>query len=146
MSMSEFLRPVHDGKEPRFMYHTDGRAPQANQIFVFGSNLAGRHGAGAALFARRFRGAEPGISVGLTGRAYAIPTKSERINPLSLDIIRQHVERFVTFAGGHPELNFYVTRIGCGLAGYKDEQIAPMFIYAPSNCSFAKEWRLFLEH
>lgn len=146
MSMQEFLRPVYSGDGPRFMYHTDGRAPNANQIFVFGSNLAGRHGAGAAAFAKRFRGAELGVGIGLTGRSYAIPTKDDRIRPLTLDQIHMHVTVFVAFAQFHPNMEFFVTRVGCGLAGYTDEQIAPMFINAPSNCAFAKEWRLFLEH
>jgi len=114
-----------------------------NAIFVFGSNLAGRHGAGAALFARDCHGAEYGRGVGLQGYSYAIPTKDERLRTLPLDVIRTHVEWFIHFARFcHPELTFNVTRIGCGLAGYTDAQIAPMFAAAPANCVLPEGWRL----
>lgn len=103
-------------------------------IFVFGSNLAGRHGAGAALYAKHHYGAINGQGEGPQGRSYAIPTKDARLRPLPLVRIREGVERFLVFAAEHPELRFYVTPIGCGLAGYKPEQIAPMFNDAPTNC------------
>lgn len=109
-------------------------------IFVFGSNLAGRHGKGAALTAKIDFGAEYGVGVGRTGDAYAIPTKGYRLEILALDIIQTHVNTFIDYAREHPELEFFVTRIGCGLAGYKDWQIAPMFYHAPKNCKLPKEW------
>ena len=104
-------------------------------IFVFGSNLAGRHGAGAALFARNNYGALYGQGVGRQGNSYAIPTKDYRINTLPLETIQGYVNEFLLYARNHPELDFQVTRIGCGLANYNDAQIAPMFTNAPSNCS-----------
>lgn len=104
-----------------------------NSIFVFGSNLAGRHGKGAARDARIYFGAEPGVGVGLTGQCYAIPTKDRNLRTLSLKAIDQHVRRFRAYAAGNPNLTFYVTPIGCGLAGYEPDQIAPMFAYSPSN-------------
>ena len=109
-------------------------------IFVFGSNLAGRHGAGAALFARNNYGALYGQGVGRQGNSYAIPTKDYRINTLPLETIQGYVNEFLLYARNHPELDFRVTRIGCGLAGYNDAQIAPMFTNAPSNCSLPEGW------
>lgn len=102
-------------------------------IFVFGSNLAGRHGKGAALAARRQYGAEYGVGVGLTGDAYAIPTKSATLTTLPLAHIAGHVDDFLAYARAHPELTFNVTRVGCGLAGYTDAQIAPLFAGAPAS-------------
>ena len=110
-------------------------------IFVFGSNLAGRHGKGAALCAYHEYGAEMGVGMGRTGNAYAIPTKNERIRTLSLRQINFYVGRFLDYARNNPGLQFYVTRIGCGLAGYTDEQIAPMFEGAPDNCHLPQQWK-----
>ena len=124
-------------------FHSDGTLPSDNSIFVFGSNLAGVHGAGAAAAALIY-GAEWGKGVGLFGKTYAIPTKDENIKTMRLDVIRPYIEEFVQFTKTHPELHFFVTRIGCGLAGYTDEQIAPLFKGAV-NCSFAQEWRPYIE-
>lgn len=110
-------------------------------IFVFGSNLAGFHGAGAAAHAVREHGAVPGIGSGFQGSAYAIPTKDENIHSLSLTEISEHVRVFVDFARANPNLGFHVTRIGCGLAGYHDRQIAPFFFGAPDNCILPEGWR-----
>lgn len=116
-----------------------------NKIFVFGSNLAGRHGAGAALYARQHHGAIYGLGTGRQGQSYAIPTKDYLIQTLPLIDIQSWVNRFVRYAELHPELVFEVTRIGCGLAGYKDHQIAPMFAGAPENCELPAGWREFIE-
>ncbi len=97
------------------------------EIFVFGSNLAGRHGKGAALYARQHHGAIYGKGIGLQGNSYAIPTKDYSIKTLPLATIEKHVEDFIAFACKNNNLKFIVTPIGCGLAGYKYEQIAPMF-------------------
>ena len=110
-------------------------------IFVFGSNLAGRHGKGAALFARTHHGAIYGQGYGRQGDSFAIPTKGDHLQVLELRHIQGYVDRFLKYARGHPELTFNVTRIGCGLAGYTDAQIAPMFKDAPSNCNLPEEWR-----
>lgn len=107
---------------------------------MFGSNLAGRHGKGAALHARKFYGAEYGQGLGLTGNAYAIATKDHNLKPLPLNNIKVLVDVFLLFAESHPEMRFIVTRIGCGLAGYTNEQIAPMFKNAPKNCILDQEW------
>ena len=111
------------------------------RIFVFGSNLAGRHGKGAALYARTHYGAEYGVGRGKTGCSYAIPTKDEQLRVLPLSLIQQYVEHFIEYANQHQEHTFQVTRIGCGLAGYQDHQIAPMFKGAPSNCDLPEEWK-----
>ncbi len=113
-------------------------------IFVFGSNLAGRHGKGAALDARRFHGAVYGQAHGLQGASYGIPTKDQRLNTLPLFDIETYVNRFKFYATEHPEYTFNVTRIGCGLAGYKDHQIAPMFKGVPKNVNLPKEWEPYL--
>lgn len=126
-------------------FHQDGIVPENGNIFVFGSNLAGRHGKGAAFVARQKFGAKYGVGKGRTGMSYAIPTKNERLCSIGLPDIRRFVGEFLDYARNTPNLTFYVTRVGCGLAGYSDTSIAPMFKGAPDNCSFAEEWRAFLE-
>lgn len=98
---------------------------EANEIFVFGSNLSGMHGGGAARVAHKSFGAEWGVGVGLTGRSYAIPTMQGGV-----DTIRPYVDEFIEFAKQHSELTFLVTRIGCGIAGFKDLDIAHLFAAA----------------
>jgi hypothetical protein len=109
-------------------------------IFVFGSNLAGRHGKGAAAYAKRNCGAIYGQGEGLQGSSYALPTKDYFVKTLPLPKIQKHINTFLEFARAHPELTFQVTNVGCGLAGYTAMQIAPMFKGAPSNCLFSKEF------
>ena len=94
----------------------------ANEIFVFGSNLDGHHYGGAARIANEKFGAIFGQGVGLQGQSYAIPTMQ-----VGVETIRPYVDEFIEFAKQHPELIFYVTRIGCGIAGFKDSEIAPLF-------------------
>lgn len=105
----------------------------APAIFVFGSNLAGRHGKGAALYARRHRGAIYGRGSGPQGNSYAIPTKDARLATLPLATIAAYVAEFIDFARAHAELRFQLTPIGCGLAGYSAADIAPLFVRAPAN-------------
>ena len=96
-----------------------------DEVFVFGSNLAGQHGGGAARIAYETFGAEWGVGVGLTGQSYAIPTMQGGV-----ETIKPYVDEFIAFAKAHQELFFYVTRIGCGIAGYRDRDIAPLFAEA----------------
>ncbi len=114
-------------------------------IFVFGSNLAGRHGAGSAKKAAQSHGAIYGQGIGLQGNSYAIPTKDEHLHSMSLPEIKEHVKEFLEFAAMsldlHPDWKFDIVKIGCGLAGYKEEQIAPMFKGAPNNCILPLGWR-----
>lgn len=102
-------------------------------VFTFGSNLRGAHGKGAAQVAALQFGAQYGVGEGLTGRAYALPTKDQRIQTLPLAAIAGHVGRFLRFAATRPDLRFVVTEVGCGLAGYAPEDIAPMFAAAGPN-------------
>jgi hypothetical protein len=113
------------------------------RIFVFGSNLAGRHGKGAALAAVREHGAEYGVGEGRTGNAYAVPTKDGRLKTRTLNSIKASVDAFLVYASGHPDLTFQVTALGTGLAGYRHAQIAPMFKEAPINCDLPAEWHRF---
>lgn len=113
-------------------------------IFVFGSNLAGIHGAGAARDAHLNHGAVMGIGEGRTGNAYALPTKDWHIQSLSLREIAVHARRFILYANRNPTEQFFVTRIGCGLAGFKDADIAPLFRGVPFNCVMPIEWRVHL--
>lgn len=94
----------------------------SKEIFVFGSNLAGAHSGGAARQAFQKFGAEWGIGVGLQGNSYAIPTMQGGI-----ETIKPFVDNFIDFALHHQDLTFYVTKIGCGIAGFKEEEIAPLF-------------------
>lgn len=93
-----------------------------NEIFVFGSNLAGMHGGGAARVAYNKFGAIWGQGVGLQGQSYGIPTMHGGVVR-----IQPYVDEFIIFAEEHPEMHFLVTRVGCGIAGFKDEEIAPLF-------------------
>ena len=96
-----------------------------NEIFVFGSNLAGIHAGGAARMAYEKFGAEWGNGAGLQGQSYAIPTMQGGI-----ETIKPYVDEFIKFAREHKELHFFVTPIGCGIAGFEPEDIAPLFAEA----------------
>lgn len=104
-----------------------------NEIFVFGSNEAGIHGAGAAKLAFDRFGAVWGIGVGHQGKTYAIPTKDSKIRTLDLVSIADYVADFLDFADEHQNFKFLVTKIGCGLASYKEFDISPLFKNAIYN-------------
>ena len=95
---------------------------KTNEIFVFGSNLAGAHGGGAARLAYDRFGAVWGQGVGLQGQSYGIPTMHGGV-----DVVKPYVDEFIAFAKQHPEMKFFVTKIGCGIAGFATEEIAPLF-------------------
>lgn len=112
-------------------------------IFVFGSNLSGIHGAGAARYAAVHKGAEYGVGEGLTGSSYALPTKGLNISFMDLKDIQVHVKKFIDYAFKHRNLEFQVTMVGCGLSGFHNHEIAPLFApaaYFESNCYFDKLW------
>ena len=100
---------------------------QPGEIFVFGSNLAGAHAGGAARIAYNNFGAIWGQGVGLQGQSYGIPTMQGGV-----ETVRPYVDEFIQFAKDHPELTFLVTRIGCGIAGFTDAEMAPLFEKAHS--------------
>ncbi|MBT9467104.1 hypothetical protein [Hydrogenophaga sp.] len=127
-------------------FHTDGAQPSPGQIFVFGSNLSGIHAGGAARAAHLNYGAEWGVGEGRTGECYALPTvQAGLIGPLALDAVQLTVGMFLHHAATHPEDTFLVTRVGCGIAGHADEEIAPLFRDAPLNCSLPDTWREFVD-
>lgn len=114
-----------------------------NEVFVFGSNLAGMHGGGAARAALEYFGAKLGQGVGMQGQSYAIPTMQGEV-----ETIRPYVEDFIAFARQHPERHFLVTRIGCGIAGFTAGEIAPLFAAAAKveNISLPADFWRVLEH
>lgn len=119
---------IFNGKERP--HYTPGRLSSLldDEVFVFGSNLHGMHGGGAARAAYEKFGAVWGVGVGLQGQSYAIPTMQGGV-----ETIRPYVDDFIAFARTHSSLFFYVTRIGCGIAGFRDEEIAPLFATALSQ-------------
>lgn len=130
----------------KYNYHLNDFTPyHGRSVFVFGSNEAGIHGKGAAKYAKENLGAEIGVGFGFTGRCFALPTKNKRIQSLPIDIIELYVHSFLRESEFYDDLVFFVTRIGCGLAGYTDAEIAPLFVGAPENCMFPIEWKEYLE-
>ena len=115
---------------------------EKDEVFVFGSNERGIHGAGAAKFAVAHCGAILRQGAGRQGNSYAIPTCSMPGKPLPLDEIRMYVNAFLTYVefGAIANEKFFLTRIGCGFAGYSDKDIAPMFKDAPKNVRRPEGW------
>ena len=113
-----------------------------NEVFVFGSNIRGQHLGGAARVAFDKFGAVWGQGVGLQGQSYAIPTMEGGV-----DYVAGYVDEFILFAKAHPELFFWVTRIGCGIAGFREEEIAPLFEAASDldNVALPESFRTILE-
>lgn len=124
------------------IFHPDNIIPTGDWVWVFGSNLGGRHGKGAGKVAHVNFHAEYGVGYGLTGNAYAIPTKDKHLVVLPLETIAQNIDEFCHFAKSCPEKRFFINRVGCGLDGFFDHQIAPLFErgFALQNCSFPEEW------
>lgn len=110
-------------------------------VFVFGSNLAGRHGKGSALEAVMNHGAIYGQGWGRQGNSYAIPTKDYNLKRLPLPMIEVFVREFIRYARANPSETFKVVAIGCGLAGYKPKDIAPLFDRSPNNVSLPYEFQ-----
>ena len=126
------MNPVFDRLAPKCIAELAEGA-----VFVFGSNLQGMHAGGAARFAYERFGAEWGNGVGPQGRCYAIPTMH---GPVAA--IKPYVDDFIEYAGQHPASRFLLTRIGCGIAGFTDEEMAPLFRPALElpNVYFPEEW------
>lgn len=123
-------------------YYTNRETPdhinvlKENEVFVFGSNAQGHHGGGAARTAMEKFGAQWGVGEGMQGQCYAIPTME------GIENMRAAIERFCQYAKEHPEKRFLVTRVGCGIAGYKDSDVAPLFQEAVSieNISLPRDF------
>ena len=127
-----------------YNFHVDFSLPsKTNSVFVFGSNLLGHHGGGSARIAYEKFDATWGVGIGHTGQSYAIPTCGAPGGQpkLSLEEIKTYVQDLIQFANDNPHITFFVTRIGCGIAGNKDEDIAPLFIGFPINVDFPIEWQ-----
>ena len=110
-------------------------------VFVFGSNLAGRHGKGAALYARKLYSAQPGVGRGPTGHAYALPTKDEKLEPLPLGLVQDEIRSFYDYARSHTDTVFRLTRVGCGLSGLDEDSIRSVAQEnTPSNVALPGAW------
>lgn len=120
---------------------------EENEIFVFGSNYAGRHGRGAALTALRKFGAVNGKGIGLMGKSYGIATKDRKLKVLPIAHIELQIAKFLIFAQTHKDLIFLVTPIGCGLAGYKVKDIAPLFskYSIPENVKLPESFKAWIK-
>lgn len=116
--------------------HDDGSIASLalGEIIVVGSNKDGLHGGGAAAYAHRYFGLVWGCGEGLSGQTYALPTME------GIKSFRMAIERFKEFARNHTNIKFYLTRVGCGIAGYRDNQISPLFKDSPSNVVKPENW------
>lgn len=118
-----------------------------NEIFVFGSNLNGAHGAGAAYTAYKSFGAEMGVGEGMTGQCYALPTKDKNMEPVKSRALYFSLQELRKEIIANPDKHFLITRIGCGLAGFKDYEVAPLMqdFMELENVSLPKEFIEILE-
>lgn len=130
-----------------YKFHADFTLPtEDNSMFVFGSNLQGLHYGGSAKVAHEKFGAEMFVGFGATGGAYALPTCKEPGSPgsMTLDEIQEYVVDLMEFAEMQDDTTFFITRCGCGVAGFTDAQIAPLFKGFPDNADFPEEWKPYL--
>jgi hypothetical protein len=111
-----------------------------NQIFVFGSNMWGRHDGGAAKQAMEF-GAEYGINEGLSGQTYAFPTLEREYTKRGIKALQKSRDRLYATCKALPEKTFLLTKVGCGIAGYSEDEIRPLFINQPNNLILPEDWR-----
>lgn len=117
-------------------------------IFVFGSNELGIHGAGAARAAKDYYGAKMGQGYGLSGNSFAVPTCRKPVGTpgweMREETLKDYITRFKDYAARCPQMEFKVTQLGCGLAGWQAATVAPLFVNAPGNCTFDTAWKEFL--
>jgi hypothetical protein len=126
-----------------FKFHDENVIPTGDWIYVFSSNLAGKHAKGKARIARVNFRAEFGIAEGRTANAYAIPTHDKHLAALSIDSIKAAIEAFLHYANENKKLNFFVTRIGCEDSPFGDEQMGQLFANATENCSLPLCWKIY---
>jgi len=138
------LSPSQRCRLNNWTFHVDGTLPEGTEVFVFGSNLAGIHGAGAAAVAHVQFGAIMFHSYGHMGNCFAIPTKQRNYKyRLSLEEIKKYTDKFAQYTKKRHDLRFFVTGVGCGYAGYRPDEIAPLFKEA-INCNFPDAWSAYL--
>ena len=130
-----------------YQYHDESiiKSLAEDTVFVFGSNLAGTHAGGAAKTALLHFGAVKGAGRGWSGQSYAIPTMNEHLQQMPLSQIQHYIEDFKIYTKNHPKIKYFVTSVGCGVAGYKVEEIAPMFKGISKNVIFPASFRPFVE-
>jgi hypothetical protein len=112
-----------------------------NDIFVFGSNQRGAHGGGAARLAKEKFGAEEGVGEGLTGQSYAFPTLTANFGKVSHASLEASRDRLYASARQNPDKTFLLTKVGCGIAGFTEDEIRPLFKNAPENVILPEDWR-----
>ncbi|AOA58639.1 A1S_2505 family phage non-structural protein [Acinetobacter larvae] len=129
-----------------YQYHDETiiRHLASNTFFVFGSNLAGTHAGGAAKIALQHFGASKGVGRGWAGQSFAIPTMNEHLQQMPLSQIQHYIDDFKTYVQHHPHITFFITAVGCGVAGYKVAEIAPMFKGIAHNVIFPESFRPFV--
>ncbi len=130
-----------------YHYHDESiiKTLPEDTVFVFGSNLAGTHQGGAAKTAHLFFGATKGVGRGWAGQSFAIPTMNEHLQQMPLSQIQHYIDDFKIYAKNHPKMKYFITSVGCGVAGYKVEEIAPMFKGIARNVIFPVSFRPFVE-
>ena len=130
-----------------YRYHTETAITQLpeNQVFVFGSNLAGLHRGGAARTAKDFFGALQGVGRGWSGQSFAIPTLNEHFQPMPLSQIQHYIDDFKIYTQNHPKFTYFVTSVGCGGAGYRPNDIAPFFRGISDNVILPISFKTFIE-
>lgn len=125
-------------------YHKDGTLPlDKDVVWVFGSNLKGIHGSGAAKIALEKYGAIYGRGEGIQGQSYAIPTKITPWVARNIASVKDSINKFIKYSRGNKEKTFFITRVGCGLAGFSDEEIAPLFVGCGDNCNMPDVWEVY---
>ncbi|OTG81564.1 hypothetical protein [Acinetobacter sp. ANC 4648] len=130
-----------------YQYHDESiikHLPE-DTVFVFGSNMAGTHQGGAAKTALLNFGAMKGVGRGWSGQSYAIPTMNEHLQQMPLSQIQHYIDDFKIYTKNHPKTKYFITAVGCGVAGYKVEEIAPMFKGISHNVIFPSSFRPFVE-
>ncbi len=130
-----------------YQYHDESiiKALPEDTIFVFGSNMAGTHQGGAAKTALLHFGATKGVGRGWAGQSFAIPTMNEHLQQMPLSQIQHYIDDFKIYTKNHPKMKYFITSVGCGVAGYKVEEIAPMFKGVSRNVIFPVSFRPFVE-
>ena len=130
-----------------YHYHDENiiKSLPEDTVFVFGSNMAGQHTGGAALTALQHFGAVTGVGRGWSGQSFAIPTMNEHLQQMPLSQIQHYIDDFKIYTKNHPKMTYFITSIGCGIAGYKTEEIAPMFKGISHNVIFPRSFRPFVE-